>query len=112
MNSGNGDQSDEPYWKEYPIGWVGESLRTVSGVLIGLLIGLGVTFALIIAIGLIVENSSGTLADMFDQLARASMMPLLTVTPAAAMLWALSADVADVATVRALRRAAERGAPV
>lgn len=112
MNSGNGDQSDEPYWEEYPIGWVGESLRTVSGVLIGLLSGLGVTFALIIAIGLIVENSSGALGDMFDQLARASMMPLLMVTPAAAVLWALSGDVADVSTVRAIRRAAERGAPV
>lgn len=112
MNSGNGDHGEEPYWEEYPIGWVGESLRTVSGVLVGLLIGLGVTFALIIAIGLIVEGSSGAIGDMFDQLARASMIPLLMVAPAAAVLWAISGDVADLATVRAIRRAAERGAPV
>lgn len=112
MHPGNGDHDEEPYWEEYPIGAAGESLRTVSGVLVGLLIGLGVTFALIIAIGIVVENSSGTLADMFDQLARASALPLLTVTPAAAVLWALSGDVADLATIRAIRRAAERGAPV
>ena len=49
---------------------------------------------------------------MFDQLARASALPLLTVTPAAAVLWALSGDVADLATIRAIRRAAERSAPV
>ena len=112
MNSGSGDHDQEPYWEEYPIGGVGEVLRTVSGVLIGLLIGLGVTFVLIIGVGLVVESSSGPLADMFDQLARASMVPLLTVTPTAAVLWALSGDIADVATIRAIRRAAERGAPV
>lgn len=112
MNSGSGDHDQEPYWKEYPIGWVGEALRTVSGVFVGLLIGLCVTFALIIAIGLIVENSSGPLASMYDQLARASAIPLLIVAPAVAVLWALSGDVADIATIRAIRRAAERGAPV
>ena len=112
MTSGSGDRAEEPYWEEYPIGVVGEALRTVSGVLVGLLIGLGVTFALIIAIGITVENTSGLLASMFDQLARASAAPLLIVTPAAAVLWAVSGDVADLATVRALRRAAERGAPV
>lgn len=112
MTSGSADRAEEPYWEEYPIGVVGELLRTVSGVLVGLLIGLGVTFALIIGIGLIVENSSGEVASMYDQIARASMAPLLIVTPSAAVLWAISGDVADLATVRAIRRAAERGAPV
>ncbi|WP_420114558.1 hypothetical protein, partial [Pseudactinotalea sp.] len=81
MTSGSADRDEEPYWEEYPIGAVGELLRTVSGVLVGMLIGLGVTFALIIAIGLIVENSSGEVASMYDQLARASAVPLLIVTP-------------------------------
>ncbi|UVY84078.1 hypothetical protein NLU66_00340 [Brachybacterium sp. NBEC-018] len=112
MRSGSGGRAEEPYWEEYPIGVVGELLRTVSGVLVGLLIGLGVTLALIIGIGLIVESSSGEVASMYDQLARASMLPLLIVTPSAAVLWAISGDVADLATVRAIRRAAERGAPV
>lgn len=112
MTSGSADRDEEPYWEEYPIGAVGELLRTVSGVLVGMLIGLGVTFALIIAIGLIVENSSGEVASMYDQLARASAVPLLIVTPSAAVLWAISGDVADLATVRAIRRAAQHGAPV
>lgn len=112
MSTGGEHQGDQPYWEEYPIGWVGEVLRTASGVLLGFLIGLGVTFALILGIGLIVEETSLLVSGMFDQLGRASMVPLLIATPSAAVLWALSADIADLSTIRSIRRAAERGAPV
>lgn len=60
MTSGSGDRAEESYRVEYPIGMAGETLRTVSGVLVGLLIG----------ICLIVGTSSGEVTSMYDKLAR------------------------------------------
>lgn len=102
------------HWREYPIGFCGEMAVAVVGTLIAFLCGVGAAGALVLTIGLAAEESllpSLELNLAADSLARVALVVLVGLGWLAGLALTVARGVKEVATSRALARAAESGAP-
>lgn len=102
-----------PHWCEYPIGFRGEIAAAVAGTLIAFLCGVGAAGALVLATGLAAEEGilpSPELNRAADSLARVALIVLVGLAWSAGLLLTTARGIKEIATSRALRRAAESGA--
>lgn len=107
-------REEHPHWVEYPLSVPGELTIALTRTLLPMLAGVGILFALILAIGLVGEEGvipSRELTKALDLFFRFAMVPLVLGGLAAWLLVAAIQVMAQVATGRALVRAADSGAP-
>jgi hypothetical protein len=108
------NRSDARHWHEYEVGLVGEVARAYARALFAFLLGLGCTFVFILCAGILAEENllgDPGLEDAIDNLTRMSVGVLMALAIVAWLVSAVASCVREVATSRALVRAAERGAP-
>ncbi|HZE40062.1 MAG TPA: hypothetical protein VE172_14745 [Stackebrandtia sp.] len=111
--SDNYGQSNPWHWHEHRIGLVGEVARAGSRALFAFLIGLGCSFVLIFSMGILSEEhqfGDPGLEMAVDHLSRLSVGVLMVLAVVVWGMFAVASCVREVATSRALVRAAERGA--
>lgn len=108
------EQQESARWVEYPLSVPGELAVALTRTLLPVLAGVGICFGLIIVIGLLGEEQlipSRELTKALDLFSRFSMAPILLGGMAAWFLVALIQVGKQVATSRALVRAAEAHTP-
>lgn len=105
---------DDVHWREYPIGFAGELAQAVSRTLMPLLTGVGVTFALMLSVGLIAEEGliDYSIAAPLDLLFRMSMGVVLGVAYLSWVLTSITLSLRHITASRAIDDAAAAGAPV
>ncbi|GAB3421945.1 hypothetical protein [Flindersiella endophytica] len=111
--SDDGSRSNPWHWHEYDVGLVGEVARACAGALVAFLIGLGCAFVLILGVGLLAEEAllgDPGVEEAIDHLSRMSVGVLAALASVAWGASAVASYVREVATSKALVRAAARGA--
>lgn len=99
-------------WYEYPVGFVGELARAFWRTLMAFLVGVGITFALVFAVGLIAEEGlvDYRLAETLDLLMRMSLGILMGVGYLAWLGLSVAVGLRETTTSKALDAAAASGA--
>ncbi|ROR74508.1 hypothetical protein [Bogoriella caseilytica] len=102
------------FWREYPIGDVGEWARSWRRTLLAVVAGLAVVGVFALLAGWIGEERRAGFPDLdfLDQWIRQTMALVLLVGYLVVLLVCLAALIEEVASSRALARAADAGAPV
>lgn len=101
------------HWHEYPVGAAGEVAGACARSLLAVLVGLGAAFALILSAGILAEENllgDPGLETAVDHLMRFSVGFLMVFALGVAFIWAVVSFLREVATSRALVKAATRGA--
>lgn len=104
----------EPSWHEYPLGIRGQFATSAAGVLTPLLIGIAVTFGLVLVAGYATEEGvldDPLLSRSIDQLTRFSLLSMAVVAWSAELLRRLALGVRDTEVSRAVHAAAGARAP-
>lgn len=98
-------------WREYPIGFVGESLYTLTGIIVAVLVGVGLSAAIIFAMGLLNEEAGlGAIGASVDQFARAGFIVGASIAAAGALGYSIAMGLKELVVSRAVVRAARGGA--
>lgn len=106
-------RSNRWHWYEHPVGLTSEITRACVRALVAFLIGLGITFVLIVTSGILAEENllgDPGLENAVDDLARMSVGILTVLAVVTWGVFAVASCLREVTTSRALVRAAERGA--
>lgn len=109
--SDNGAQSNAWHWHEYGVGPAGEVAHACARSLTAFLVGLGCSFALILGAGILAEENllgDPGLESAVDHLMRMSVGLLMGFVLVAAGVAAVASYLREVATSKALVKAAER----
>lgn len=109
--SDNGAQSNAWHWHEYGVGPAGEVAHACARSLTAFLVGLGCSFALILGAGILAEENllgDPGLESALDHLMRLSVGLLMGFVLVAAGVAAVASYLREVATSKALVKAAER----
>lgn len=115
-----------PHWREYPIGAVGEGAQSTLRILAPFGVGIVFTFLLVLVVGITYEedaifnallnlgvtyNDWEPISDLLDYATRMSAFPMLLLAYAIGLAAAVAMCIRDIATSKALVKAARSEEP-
>ncbi|MFI2366287.1 hypothetical protein [Promicromonospora sp. NPDC019610] len=107
-------RADQPHWRVYPVSAAGSLVNATINALAPFLVGIGAAFVLLLAVAMVGEEALSdepAVSGALDQLARASMAPVLVLALGVGLLTTVLSALREVITSRAVARAARDGAP-